>query len=758
MSRNDTNFPAKVSARVGEYMRDYEADAADATDAATAPPDKFLASFLRYYQYILMRYMNDDEFGKMGVRGLLVDHHMGLGKTRGAAVTAMTMVLSRRPILIVGKSVQPEFLKELAFVFSKLADIVGDEEHASAPENAGLSQGMRDLVAKFPTPKEFLAQFRIVTADAYNSADQLMRASQSQSLAEELSPSKVSQRHAKGAEPPVKRASSAVDSVGSLEDTLVIVDEAHNFFRAIVNSSNDESNARRLYRMIMETRNIKLMFLTGTPVMKDPFELVPCFNMLAGYDILPVDYGQFRSIFVGPDGGVKNKAVLLNRIFGLVSYMPMPDIPVRGNGGLPELHPYEIVNIEMSKYQYKHYMFAREKEHQEESRMRKWGDQSSPLSLPGKGDKASSYFVKSRMTSIYVPPQGEVGDAFRRQQAISELSAEAFGPENSTKLTEAIRIIEKSPGIVMAYSQFVNYGLNALVGYMRRRGFLAWDEQPREAADAAGGAVSAGQRYAIISGDVAPKIRKDIQEALNDPNNVRGEKIRVILVSKTGIEGLNLWYIRRIIVLEPYWDMSRIEQLSARGVRLGSHDALPVEERDVRVYILVSTPNQEVLNGLPPGEEKETTSMDMRFLENAQSRHKAVAEIRRIVRTVAIECDKLEASGQTDYACRLCAPTSERLFSKDIRDDVQKKDPCVPMTRSDVKAKKLDTKGEYPGDIFYRKNAESPIGYDFFEHSSKFSSYVNIPYDDSRIWKLLTLANRKKGGSGGEEPAQTVAQ
>ena len=34
--------------------------------------------------------------------------------------------------------------------------------------------------------------------------------------------------------------------------------------------------------MIMKTKNIKIIFLTGTPIVNSPFEIVPCFNMLMG--------------------------------------------------------------------------------------------------------------------------------------------------------------------------------------------------------------------------------------------------------------------------------------------------------------------------------------------------------------------------------------------------------------------------------------------------------------------------------------------
>ena len=79
-----------------------------------------------------------------------------------------------------------------------------------------------------------------------------------------------------------KRLGTFMDDVirdSALEGSMLIIDEAHNFFNAITNGAK---NAVSLYDLIMETKNVKLIFLSGTPVVNDPFELVPCFNMIRG--------------------------------------------------------------------------------------------------------------------------------------------------------------------------------------------------------------------------------------------------------------------------------------------------------------------------------------------------------------------------------------------------------------------------------------------------------------------------------------------
>jgi hypothetical protein len=84
----------------------------------------------------------------------------------------------------------------------------------------------------------------------------------------------------------------------ALENSLLIIDEAHNLFNAVTNGAK---NATALYDLIMKTHNLKLIFLTGTPIVNDPFELVPCFNMCRGkiQMLIGSEVGTKKSSFRG---------------------------------------------------------------------------------------------------------------------------------------------------------------------------------------------------------------------------------------------------------------------------------------------------------------------------------------------------------------------------------------------------------------------------------------------------------------------------
>ena len=61
---------------------------------------------------------------------------------------------------------------------------------------------------------------------------------------------------------------------------ILIVDEIHNLTSKMVGSG---FNGSRLYELIIRATNLKIVFLSGTPVINNPFELALMFNMLRGF-------------------------------------------------------------------------------------------------------------------------------------------------------------------------------------------------------------------------------------------------------------------------------------------------------------------------------------------------------------------------------------------------------------------------------------------------------------------------------------------
>ena len=69
----------------------------------------------------------------------------------------------------------------------------------------------------------------------------------------------------------------AYDSVFS--DSLIIIDEAHSFIRTVSNKSKLSSP---LYEYIMNAKRCKILLLSGTPIINNPYEVLHLCNLLRG--------------------------------------------------------------------------------------------------------------------------------------------------------------------------------------------------------------------------------------------------------------------------------------------------------------------------------------------------------------------------------------------------------------------------------------------------------------------------------------------
>ena len=183
---------------------------------------------LRYHQRIAVDYLL-----KYNVRGILAYHKMGSGKTIVAVSTSIKLhMLGKKILFIASKSLHNNFKADVRKYY-KL-----DSEFSS----------------RYPNVNKFINDIKMVSMNASNMIKQVKKAIGNDIV-------------------------DITKEIRSLEDTFIIIDEAHNFFNSI---SNEGKNALGLYNLIMNTKKIKLLFLTGSPIVNHPFELALCYNMLAG--------------------------------------------------------------------------------------------------------------------------------------------------------------------------------------------------------------------------------------------------------------------------------------------------------------------------------------------------------------------------------------------------------------------------------------------------------------------------------------------
>lgn len=384
-------------------------------------------SFLKYYQNIARITMVEFD---MDSRGLLVYYTMGMGKSLFAISLALDMINEREPIILLTKSLQENMRSSIVKYVNMRA------KHEPEYFLAKLSAAELD--------KWIDKKFKFVSMNASNMLKQMGKAAESADT-EEFD--KV-----------LEKTMSEVVKLPSLDGKLLIVDEAHNLFRAITNGSK---NALGVYDLVMKSKDLRVAFLTGTPISNDVFELVPCFNMLGSRrpntPIFPEDYSDFYKYFVDKDTGeITNKSKFQNRILGLVSYVTHTSRPGaavgiidKTNVDFPDELPEIIERVEMSADQYVMYQLARDKEKEESTGFR--GVKVTAAMQKPKSSASSSYRVRSRQLSNFCPPEG-----YREAQDPWAIPAELV---KSPKFERMLANINKHTGqLGLVYSQFTGIG------------------------------------------------------------------------------------------------------------------------------------------------------------------------------------------------------------------------------------------------------------------------------------------------------------
>lgn len=192
----------------------------------------------------------------------------------------------------------------------------------------------------------------------------------------------------------------------------------------------------------------------------------------------------------------------------------------------------------------------------------------------------------------------------------------------SSKIKKICDHIISSVGIVLVYSQYIDGGLIPLALALEEIGFNNFSGslfKPPIKGKMTG-------TYAMITGETLNS--KEIVNKLTQDDNKTGSQIKVILISKTGSEGIDLKYIRQIHIMEPWYNMSRIEQIIGRGVRNGSHQALPFEQRNVEIYM-----HSTIIPDVPSLE-----LADEYLYRIAEIKAKQIGVVSRIMKENAVDC------------------------------------------------------------------------------------------------------------------------
>jgi superfamily II DNA or RNA helicase len=199
-----------------------------------------------------------------------------------------------------------------------------------------------------------------------------------------------------------------------------------------------------------------------------------------------------------------------------------------------------------------------------------------------------------------------------------------------------------SDGVILIYSQYIDSGLIPMALALEEMGFTRYGQgvkplfknKPSEVVDVTTMKAPADKkkfmpaRYAMITGETRLSPNNDFEvKGLTGEDNKDGNKVKVVLISKAGSEGIDLKFIRQVHILEPWYNMNRIEQIIGRAVRNFSHKDLPFEKRNVEIFMY----------GTILGDNKEEAA-DLYVYRVAEYKAIQIGKVTRVLKETAVDC------------------------------------------------------------------------------------------------------------------------
>jgi hypothetical protein len=243
----------------------------------------------------------------------------------------------------------------------------------------------------------------------------------------------------------------------------------------------------------------------------------------------------------------------------------------------------------------------------------------------------------------------------------------------SVKFSEILRNIRYGKGICYIYSEFVWGGVLPLALMLEQNGFerYPWSgERPlldysrkRNPICAICGEGALNDihedtknaefhefkkaRYILVTGDSRISVIEtgNLLNIINNDNNMNGEEVKVIIGTRTTGEGLDFKRIRQVHILEPWFNLSRLDQIIGRSSRFCSHADLPKKDQNVEIFMYAVEPPDSA------GKKNiETETIDTRIYRLAEVKDRKIKKVEYILKQAAVDCALNKNGNVFDFA------------------------------------------------------------------------------------------------------------
>lgn len=403
--------------------------------------------------------------------------------------------------------------------------------------------------------------------------------------------------------------------IESLSHSLFICDEVHNvyydddvnIYGLAMQMVSDYFTEPKLYNKnwsVHDQSCIRWLLLSATPLTTSPMEVVPLLNLLntKAYRITTNDvFGKDTAMTAS---GAK---LIAQRSQGVISYV-MDDNPMLYptssfiGTSIPGIAFLKFIRCPMSaEHQSLYDAYMRSSEHSEYQENFKSNTLKDMIFESHKDKKKVSFvyqydhllsLIKSDMAPYKILSSGELSS-----ETFTMPHLKKYSSKYATMIQDLIGMTGIDNGKIFIYHPYVqSSGTNILVSILRANGFLDDAESPNDTSLCmlCGNIFKQHKnkqcpfkpiRFINVNGYQPKLIRTKLLQRYNNPSNISGEEIKILVGSKALRESHTLKGCRHLMVMHEPSNISELIQIIGRGVRKHSHAALSEDKRNISIHI-----------------------------------------------------------------------------------------------------------------------------------------------------------------------------
>lgn len=222
---------------------------------------------------------------------------------------------------------------------------------------------------------------------------------------------------------------------------------------------------------------------------------------------------------------------------------------------------------------------------------------------------------------------------------------------------------------------------------------------------------------------------------LGGSNNIRGSIIKVLMITKSGAEGISLKNVREVHVMEPYWNHIRIDQVIGRAVRTCSHIDLPKNERNVKVYIYCMKASQKQLENsfsVRSGDKGHTSDQHIYLM--AKKKATIINQFLDLMKKASVDC-AINAKQHGNLRCFSFPVNIEEdkiIYKLNIETEEYDNQYMQDINTNNWKGQVMITK---KGNFLVRRETGEVYDYDIYIDSGRLTK-VGVLSKVGQVWSI----------------------